>query len=221
MSAGLLTGIAGLAALDSLNPATLVAVALILLGARDRPGREALGFVLGAFASVLVVGTLLYAGADAAAASLEGALTWVRRGALGLAAVVLLVAALRALRPRLRAAVGLPTWFGPGTAAGLGVVMTGADLPNAFPYFIAIERLVAADTSPGVALLVFTAYSAVYCLPCLVLLVVGLSGAAPVQRLLRRLHDRFGTAADLPASRGRAAACLGASVLVASFAASA
>ena len=58
MTAALLVGIAGLAALDSLNPATLVAVALILLGSRRRPVPEALGFVLGAFGSVMTVGGL-------------------------------------------------------------------------------------------------------------------------------------------------------------------
>ena len=51
MSASLLVGIAGLAALDSFNPATLVAVTLILLGSRRRPVPEALGFVLGASAA--------------------------------------------------------------------------------------------------------------------------------------------------------------------------
>ena len=221
MSASLLVGIAGLAALDSLNPATLVVVTLILLGSRRRPVPEALGFGLGAFSSVLTVGLVIYLGADAAAASLDGGLIWLRRGAFGLAALVLLVSALRALRPRRRAAVGLPTWFTPATAVGLGVVMTGADLPNAFPYFIAIERLVSADTTPTVAVLVLTGYAVVYCLPCLLLLAAGLSHAGPVQGFLRRLHDRFGTAAELPASRSRAAAYLGAGVLVASLAAAA
>ncbi|HYO39189.1 MAG TPA: GAP family protein [Nocardioidaceae bacterium] len=133
MSLALLAAIAGLAALDSLNPATIVAVALILLGSRRRPVREALGFVLGAFGSVLTVGVLVYVGADAAAASLEGALTWLRRAAFGLASLALLVAAVRALRPRRRSAVGLPGWFNPFTAVAAGVVMTGADLPTRSP----------------------------------------------------------------------------------------
>ena len=44
--------IAGLAALDSLNPATLVAITLILLSSRRRPLAEAVGCVIGAFATV-------------------------------------------------------------------------------------------------------------------------------------------------------------------------
>ena len=75
MTLALLAAIAALAAIDSLNPATLVAITLILLGSRARPVAEALGFVLGAFGAVLTVGLVIYAGAAAAAASLDGAFT--------------------------------------------------------------------------------------------------------------------------------------------------
>lgn len=208
--------IAGLAALDSMNPATLVAVTFILLGSRRRPLAEAAGLVLGAFATVFTLGLVLYVGADAAAAQVSGALTWLRRGAFGLAALVLLVSAARSLRERRRSAAGLPDWFTPATAAGLGVVMTGADLPNAFPYFIAVERLLDAGVSTPTAALVLAAYAAVYCVPCLVLLAVGLSRPPAVLGALRRLHDRFGSEATIPPSRWRAAALLaGAVALVA------
>lgn len=209
----------GLAALDSLNPATLVAITLILLGSRHRPVLEALAFVLGAFATVFLVGIAVYLGAEAAAASITGALTWLRRGAFALAAVVLLVSAARSLRVRQRSAVGLPAWFNPATAAGLGVVMTGADLPNAFPYFIAIERLLASDLARLPALLVLAAYAFVYCVPCLVLLMLGLNRGERVTAALRRLHTRFGTDAAVPASKGRAAAYFIAGVAVAALAA--
>ena len=206
--------IAGLAALDSLNPATLVAITLILLSSRRRPVAEALGFVLGAFATVLLVGIAVYLGADAAASAVTEGLTWLRRGAFGLAALVLLVSSVRALRPRQRSAVGLPEWFTPLTAGGLGTLMTGADLPNAFPYFIAIERLVSADLGTLTALLVLVAYAVVYCLPCLVLLALGLSHGKRVTGALQRLHDRFGTEATIPASRRRAGLLFIASLLV-------
>ena len=218
MTWGLLAGVAGLAALDSLNPATLVAITLILLGSRQRPLAEALAFVVGAFATVLVVGLALYLGAEAAASSITGALAWVRRGAFGLAALALLVSAVRALRVRRRTAIGLPAWFTPFTAAGLGVVMTGADLPNAFPYFIAIERLVSADLTTSTAVLVLVGYALVYCLPCLVLLALGLSRGGRVTSALKRLHDRFGTEALVPASRRRALAYFVASAALAAIA---
>ena len=109
------------------------------------------------------------------------------------------------LRPRLRRELVLPRWFTPATAAGLGVLMTGADPPNAFPYFIAIERLVTSDVDPGIALALLAAYSVVYCLPCLALLAIGLRGGS-LTRHLRRLHDRFGTEAYVPASKPTALA---------------
>ncbi len=205
MTPGLLAGAAGLAALDSFNPATLVAVVLILVGSRDRPVADTLGFVLGAFTTVLVVGAGVYLGAAAASSGLGDGLVWVRRVAFGLAATIVLVTAVRTARPRRRRELVLPAWFTPGTAAGLGVLMTAADLPNAFPYFIAVERLVAADLSVPTALLLRAGYAVVYCLPCLVLLAVGLRGGG-LTRHLRHLHDRFGTEADLPAHPAGAAA---------------
>lgn len=200
MTWALATGLLGLAALDSLNPATLVAVALILLGSRDKPVADTLGFVAGAFLTVLTVGVGVYLGADAAADGVANGLVWLRRAAFGLASVVVLLSALRALRPRTRRELVLPTWFNPATAAGLGVLMTGADLPNAFPYVIAIERLVTADLGSLSAIALLAAYAVIYCVPCLVLLAIGLRGG-PLTRHLRRLHDRFGTAAEVPASR--------------------
>ena len=210
--------IAGLATLDSLNPATLVAISLILLGSRRRPLAEAIGFAIGAFATVFLVGLALYVGAEAAASSITGALTWLRRGAFGLAALVLFVSAARSLRVRHRAAIAVPDWFTPLTAAGLGVVMTGADLPNAFPYFIAIERLLAAGITTSTAVVVLLAYSLVYCLPCLVLLVLGLSHGDRVIGGLRRLQARFGTDATVPPSPKRAGAYVAAGLAVAAVA---
>ena len=220
MSWELLAGVAGLAALDSLNPATLVAITLILLGSRGRPVAEAAGFVLGAFLSVFVVGTAIYLGAEAAASSITGALVWLRRGAFGLAALVLLVSAVRSLRVRRRGAVGLPAWFTPATAAGLGVLMTAADLPNAFPYVIALERLVTAELSTGLALVVVAGYGVVYCLPCLVLLAAGLRKGDRITAALRALHDRFGSEAVIQPSRSRAAGYFVGAVVVGAIAAS-
>jgi hypothetical protein len=51
--------------------------------------------------------------------------------------------------------------------------MTAADLPNAFPYFIAIERLLNANVSGLTGVAVIAGYAAIYCLPCVVLVVIG------------------------------------------------
>ena len=140
MSPALLVGVLGLALLDALNPATIACVALLLVAPSKRPLRTATAFVVGAFLTVLLLGITVHSGA-----AVLGDTTVVRRVGLSVAAVLLLVAAVRRLRDRERGTVSLPGWVGPWTAVPLGVLVTGADLPNAFPYLIAIERLVAAQ----------------------------------------------------------------------------
>ena len=104
------------------------------------------------------------------------------------------------MRPRRRAAVVLPRWFGPWTAAPIGVLVTAADLPNAFPYVIAIERLVAAGVPGGTGLLVLACYGLVYRLPCLLLLVVGTVHGDAVRSRLRAVHHRIGRERVVPRS---------------------
>ena len=201
MSGLLLAGIAGLALLDSANPATLVTVTLILLAPGDRKVAHALAFVAGAFLTVAVAGLALFGAADLAAEVIGSGLQWLRRIALAAAATALFVAGVRRWRPRTRSAVALPGWFSPWTALPLGVVMTGADLPNAFPYFIALERLVAAGAGAVDASLVILGYAAIYCLPCLLLLAVGVRHGAAVRARLSRVYDRFGAAGEVPRNR--------------------
>ncbi len=200
MSATLLAGILGLALLDALNPATIGGGALILLAPLRRPVACAAAFVAGAYLTVLALGLAVFAGAGAAADAVTGGVTWVRRIALGLAAVLLLVAAVRRLRSRHRGAVTLPSWFGPWTAAPVGVLVTGADLPNAFPYLIAIERMVSADVPAGLGVAVLAGYALVYCAPCLVLLGLGAAHGASVRRRLGAVHERIGSARTVPRS---------------------
>jgi hypothetical protein len=227
VSLSLLAAIAGLALLDSLNPATIGLVALILLlpgsapGSTGRRSPVVLGsaVAVGAAVTVFVVGFGIYVAADAAA--VVGGLSWVRRLAFGAAAVVVLVMGLRRLRARRAAAIALPTWFSIWTAVPLGVLVTGADLPNAFPYFIAIERMVAAGTGPGVAGLVLAGYAVLYCVPCLILLVVARLRGNEVRERLAGLYRRFGAAREVPRSIGRAAAYVAGAVALAVVAATA
>jgi hypothetical protein len=200
VSAGLLLAVAGLALLDSLNPATIVGVALILVLPGRHPVRAALAYVTGAYLTVLALGAGLYLAADAAAEVVDGGLVWVRRVAFGLAALMLLRAAVRRLRPSRRARIALPAWFTAWTALPLGAVVTAADLPNAFPYAIAIERLVSAGVPAPQGLLVLAGYALVYCLPCLVLLAAGVAWGPHVRPRLTALYDRFGRARDVPRS---------------------
>jgi hypothetical protein len=114
MSTTLLLTVTGLALLDSLNPATILGVALILVLPSGHPVRAALAYVLGAYVTVLGLGAGLYLAADAAAGVLDGGLIWVRRIAFGLAALMLLRSALQRLRQTHRTQITLPTWFTPG-----------------------------------------------------------------------------------------------------------
>ena len=218
LTAGLLWTIAGLAALDSLNPATIAGVTLILLAPLRRPGLTALAYVAGAYVVVLAVGSGLFLGSATLGDTVAGAATWIRRGALLLAALVLVISAARRLRTRTRAALVLPAWFGPWTAAPLGVLVTGADLPNAFPYLIAVERLNATDVPTGTGLLVLVLYSLVYCLPCLLLLIAGLTWHHQITDRLRRVYDRLGGERVLPRSVPAALGLLLLAVVVAVFA---
>ncbi len=133
ISSGLLAGIAALALADSLNPATIVVITLILLTVRHRPGASALAFALGAMCTVFVLGAVIFLGAGAAADAVSEGLVWLRRAVFLVAAVALAVAGARRLKSRQRKAIELPSWFSAWTAAPLGVLVTGADLPNAAP----------------------------------------------------------------------------------------
>lgn len=200
MSVVLLTGIAGLALLDALNPATIAGVALLLLSPLRRPVTAAALFALGAFTAVLALGVALLLGADVAAGAITDAMTWLRRAALLLGAGTLAVAGVRRFHTRTRAAVVLPVWVSARTALPLGVLVTGADLPNAFPYFIAIERIVNGDVGTTRSLVIIAGYALVYCLPCLLLLIAGAARGDRVRRRLGSLYERLGAEKKQPRS---------------------
>ena len=203
----------GLALLDALNPATIACVALLLVAPSRRPLQTAAAFVLGAYLTVLGLGAAVHTGA-----AVLGDTSVVRRVGLSVAAALVLVAAVRRLHHRERAAVSLPGWIGPWSAVPLGVLVTGADLPNAFPYLVAIERLVAAQVPQGQALLVLAGYAAVYVLPCALLVLGATLTWSRVQPRLQALFERFGTARTVPASRPAAAGLAAVGIGVLAFA---
>lgn len=71
--------------------------------------------------------------------------------------------------------------------------MTAADLPNAFPYFIAIQRMVEAGVAPLAGMAVLAGYALIYCVPCIVLLTVGGLTRERTTPWLQRLVSRFST----------------------------
>lgn len=191
MTVDLLLLVAGLAALDSLNPATIVSVALILLTAPRRPVLTATALVIGAALTVLTVGSLLFLTAGAVSGAVDGVLIALRFVAFGAAGLALVVAGIRRLRDRPRQPLSLPAWFAPATALPFGAMVTAADLPNAFPYFIAIERMLAAETDVGTGLLVLAGYSLIYCVPCILLLAIGVLNRERTRARLEAITRRF------------------------------
>ncbi len=212
MSLELVGGLLGLAALDALNPATIAGVALLLLAPIPRPEASAAAFVTGAYLTVLAAGALGVLAAGAAVDGASAGLEWLRRVAFGLAALLVLRAGFRRLRTRTRPAVRLPRWISPASAAPLGVLMTGADLPNAFPYLIAIERLIDAGVSVPVSLLGLAGYALVYVTPCVGLLAAAVAFGPRVRVRLQSLHARLGSERVMSRSPRAAAGHLAAAV---------
>lgn len=189
----LLLSIAGLALLDSLNPATIVTVTLILLAAPKRAGFTALSAVIGAALTVFAVGASIFLSAGAAAGAVDSLMVGLRFLAFGAAGIYLIHGGIKRFRDRARKEISLPPWFSPLTALPFGVLVTGADLPNAFPYFISIERMVTNEVNQSSGLLIILGYTLVYCLPCLILLLVGKLSREATRNWLERLVTKLGT----------------------------
>lgn len=189
----LLLSIAGLALLDSLNPATIVTVTLILLAAPKRAGLIALSAVIGAAVTVFAVGATIFLSAGAAAGAVDAIIVGLRFLAFGAAGIYLIYSGVKRFRDRERKVISLPEWFSPAKASPFGVLVTGADLPNAFPYFISIERMVTNEVNQSSGLLIILGYTLIYCLPCLILLLVGTLSREATRNWLERLVSKLGT----------------------------
>jgi hypothetical protein len=198
VTGSLLLGIVGLAALDALNASTIVAVALILVATRRRPRVTALVTVLGAALTVFGSGVALFLPAGAAAETIDGILQGIRYVVFAAVGLVVIVSGVRRFHSRTRTPIVLPAWFTPWTALPFGILLTGADLPGAFPYLIAIERLLDAHLTTGEGLLIVAGYTVIYCSPCLLLLSVAGIAHQRTQTLLPLLAARFGTGNSNP-----------------------
>jgi len=210
MSAGLVGALIGLALLDSINTSTLFLVMVVLLTAR-RPVASAVAYAVGAVSAFFGLAIGLYAGASAAEAIICGLAQWLRRGTFALFALWLLYLGFKRLRDRPRKPFVLPVWFSPLTAVLIGVAATVADLPNAFPLFIAIERLTSAPIDWPTAVVALVGYVVVYALPIAIVIGLGVWKGAQARAVMQRVTDRFlsGTARrSLPLAAGFAAAAV-------------
>lgn len=208
MSLELTASLTGLALLDSLNASTLFLVMVVLLTAR-RPVRSASYYALGAAVSFLGLSIGLYAGASAAEAVIADLAQWLRRLTFGLLAVWLVWLGIKRLRDRRRKPLVLPGWFGPLTAVPIGAAATVADLPNAFPLFLAVERLTSSSVDGGTAVVLLCGYVTVYALPIVAVIVIGAWRGRQARAVMQRITDRFltGTARrNVPLALGFVAA---------------
>ncbi|MBO3734364.1 GAP family protein [Glycomyces niveus] len=204
MTGGLLWGLTGLALLDSVNAATIWIVIVILLGAK-RPAPTGWAFMLGAAVSFLAFALMFYFGLSFADSMLDDFTLWLRRLLFAGLAVALTVMGVRRLRPRERKGFALPPWVNAWSALPFGVLATIGDLPNAFPMVLAVERLIAADVSAPLAVLVLVGYTFVYALPSALILAAGLAFNEELRdQLESMLSGHTGTVGPSPKT---AAAC--------------
>ena len=199
MTITLFVTLLGLAALDSINTSTIWLVILILLTAR-KPVATGWAYTAGAMSLFFIFAITLFLGADAAGTFVEDIGIWMRRLIFAALSVFFVVMALRRLRTRVRKMPVAPRWVNPIMAFPLGLMATLSDLPNAFPLFIAVERLISSgiDAIAGVAVL--AGYTVVYALPTLAILVAGIFFRERIIKRLQRFMKRF-TTGEVKASR--------------------
>lgn len=189
----------GLAVVDSINTSTIWLVILILLTAR-RPIATGWAYTAGAMSLFFIFAITLFLGAATAGTFVEDISVWMRRLILVALTVFFVVMAVRRLKTRVRKMPVAPKWVNPLMALPLGLIATLSDLPNAFPLFIAVERLIASgvDNITGVAIL--AGYTVIYALPTLAILVGGIFFRKRIMKRLQNFMRRF-TTGEVKASR--------------------
>lgn len=197
MTPTLLLTLIGLALIDSINVSTIWIVVVILLGAR-RPAVTGWAYAAGAFITFLIFTSLLFFGLTVAGTWLTELTLWMRRILFAVMTIVFTVLGARRFRSRPRRGYGLPAWVNAWTAFPLGLLATISDIPNAFPMFLAIERLVDADITPATAIPILIGYTAIYALPTVAVLVLGLIYKDRLRTRLQTLYDRYATGDTKP-----------------------
>jgi cytochrome c biogenesis protein CcdA len=177
---GALLIVAGIALVDSLNPATIGPALVLAVSAH--PVRRVLEFTAGFFLVNLAGGVLLVIGPGQLLFSLiphirrhQGHLLELVGGLLLLlAAVACWLARDRLLRRDREVSEDKPRLRG-GSAFLVGAGLALAELPTAFPYFAAVAAISAADVSLPSAILLVVVFNVLFVLPLLLIaLAIGL-----------------------------------------------
>jgi cytochrome c biogenesis protein CcdA len=178
---GALLIVAGIAAVDALNPGTIGPA--LVLAVSSKPVERILAFTVGFFAVNLAGGILLVLGPGKWLLSLFPSVSprathilEVAGGVALLVAAALLLAFHRRLVGRERGAAGPEVRVGSGSGApfvaGAGLAL--AELPTAFPYFAAIAAIDAASVSLPSEILLLVVFNLIFLSP-LIAIGIGLA----------------------------------------------
>jgi cytochrome c biogenesis protein CcdA len=170
---GTLLVVAGIAAVDSLNPTTIGPALLFAMSAK--PVRRVLEFAAGFFLVNLAGGILLVLGPGKWLLSLVPHPSVHAKHVLAVAggvALLILATALWTGRRRLASSERRESRSGSGSAfvAGAGIAL--AELPTALPYFAAIATIVEADLTVPAQLVLVLVFNVIFVAPVVAIAVV-------------------------------------------------
>jgi cytochrome c biogenesis protein CcdA len=175
---GTLLVVAGIAAVDSMNPATIGPALLFTMSAK--PARHVLEFAAGFFLANLAGGILLVLGPGKWLLSLvphPNAHAKYVMAVVGGVALLVLAAGLWLGRGRLartQEAEQTRPRSGSGFVAGAAIAL--AELPTAFPYFAAIGVIAAADLAAPADVLLLLVFNVIFVAPVVgIAVVIGLA----------------------------------------------
>jgi cytochrome c biogenesis protein CcdA len=155
--------------LDSLNPATIIAMVFLLSTTQPLP--RTTSFLFGVGVTYFICGLLVHLGFSSVFDYIQNFLasTWgyVVRALLG---IVLVVTSLWLYYRKSGANTKTPTAIYPVATFIFGFTSTLSDMPTAFPYLVALERVSAANTNLIPTLFLLLYYNILYTLPALILL---------------------------------------------------
>jgi cytochrome c biogenesis protein CcdA len=155
--------------LDSLNPATIIAVVFLLSTTNPLP--RTMSFLLGVGVTYFVCGLLIHFGFSSVFDYVQNFLasTWgyVIRALLG---VILVVTSLWLYYKKSETTTKTPAVIHPAATFVFGFTSTISDMPTAFPYLVGLERISSANTDLITTLFLLLYYNILYALPALILL---------------------------------------------------
>lgn len=154
---------------DSLNPATIIAMVFLLSTAQPLP--RTISFLFGVGVTYFLCGLLVHLGFGAVFDYVQnffkGTGGYVAKAVLG---VVLVGSSLYLHYKPQNTEFKTPTSIHPAATFVFGVVSTISDMPTAFPYLVGLERISTVNPDIVTTLLLLLYYNILYALPALVLL---------------------------------------------------